>query len=407
MPVQKATLAATASLLTAAFAFATAPTDDWPQWRGPTRDGQAPGAAWPVSLGEDRLERLWRVELGPSYSGPIVVGDSVYTTETRDEATEVVTAYDRQSGERRWRAEWPGAMEVPPFAAENGSWIRATPACDGQTLFVVGIRDVLVALDAKSGDERWRVDFDEEYGFGLPMFGATSSPLLTDDALYYQCKAGFVRLDKATGEIVWRTPYETGAPFSSPYVLPESNGKTIVIQNRDAMKAVDAATGKELWSQPIEAFRGMNILTPIAYDGGLFTSAHSGRSQFWRPGEAGGLTEVWRDKSQAYMSSPVVVDDHLYLHLRNQRLQCLDLDTGKEAWRSRPFGKHQSLVAQGDKVLALDSGGELVLFRATPAEFDVLDRRKISDQECWAHVVVCGGQVFVRELNALAAYRWE
>ena len=119
-----------------------------------------------------------------------------------------------------------------------------------------------------------------------------------------------------------------------------------------------------------------------------------------------GLKEMWSNKSQAYMSSPVVVGDHLYLHLRNQRIQCIDLKTGQEQWRTKPFGKYQSMVALGDKILALDQRGELLLFSADPAEFNHIDARKISEQETWAHVAVCGGQVFVRELNALAVFDW-
>lgn len=123
----------------------------WPQWRGPHRDGQVGGATWPDRLDENSLERLWRLPLGPSYSGPIVSEKYVFTTETRNKETEVVHALDRRTGEKRWRAEWKGALTVPFFAASNGSWIRSTPAFDGARLYVAGIRDVLVCLDATTG----------------------------------------------------------------------------------------------------------------------------------------------------------------------------------------------------------------------------------------------------------------
>ena len=106
------------------------------------------------------------------------------------------------------------------------------------------------------------------------------------------------------------------------------------------------------------------------------------------------------------MSSPVVIGDHLYLHLRNQRIQCLDLKTGEEAWRTKPFGKYQSMAVQGNRILALDQRGELLFFRADPSKFERIDSRKISDEDTWAHIAVCGGQVFIRELGALAVYQW-
>jgi hypothetical protein len=106
------------------------------------------------------------------------------------------------------------------------------------------------------------------------------------------------------------------------------------------------------------------------------------------------------------MSTPVFVDNHAYLHLRNQRFTCVDLRTGERKWTTRPYGKYWSLVANGDRILALDQRGDLLLIRATPEKFDLLDERKISNDSTWAHLAVCGRDVFVRELNALAAYRW-
>lgn len=384
--------------------------EDWPQWRGPSRDGHAVGSLWPNSLGEDRLVRQWRVELGPSYSGPIVVGDRVFTTETRDESIEVASAYDRQTGERLWESEWPGAMKVPFFAATNGSWIRATPACDGETLFVGGMLDVLIALDAATGEERWRIDFPKDHGTVLPKFGGASSPMLSGDYLYAQAGNGFAKINKQTGDLVWTVAPDgggmSGGAFSSPSFTEQGDAQVALVQTRLELKGIDPDSGDELWSQPIEAFRGMNILTPTSYRGRYFTSAHTGRSQLWK--QAGKqLEEVWSNKSQAYMSSPVIVGGHLYLHLRNQRIQCLDLRTGEEAWRSRPYGKYQSSVVVGDRILALDERGELMLYEASPDKFDLIDSRQVSDDECWAHLAVCGGQVFVRELNALAVYRWE
>ena len=106
------------------------------------------------------------------------------------------------------------------------------------------------------------------------------------------------------------------------------------------------------------------------------------------------------------MSSPVVIGGHIYLHLQNQRFTCIELATGKSCWTTTPFGKYWSLVANGDRILALDERGELLLIRANPEKFEQLDLRKISDDPTWAHLAVCGDEIFIRELNAMAAYRW-
>ena len=176
----------------------------WLQWRGAARDGTVAGPTWPDALESSRLEKLWHADLGPGYSGPLVTEKVVYVTETRDAKTEHVRALDRATGKELWQAGWEGAMTVPFFAASNGSWIRATPAIDGGRIYVAGMCDLLVCLDAETGAEVWRVDFVKDLKSDLPAFGFVSSPLVLDDAVFVQAGGGFCKLDKATGKLLWR-----------------------------------------------------------------------------------------------------------------------------------------------------------------------------------------------------------
>jgi outer membrane protein assembly factor BamB len=256
----------------------------WPQWRGPNRDGQTGGPVWPEKLDANHLQQVWRVELGPSYSDPIVGADRVFTTETKDKKSEAVTAFDRATGRELWRAKWEGSMSVPFFAKSNGDWIRSTPALDEDRLYVAGMRDT------------------------------------------------------------------------------------------------------------------------------LFTSAYGGKTTGFKVTQADGkfkVTQIWTYKAQGYMSTPVVINGVAYEHLKSQRMLAIDVETGRELWTaSEGFGKYVSLVGQGDRILALDQRGLLYLFRANPKEFDLLDKRRLNDADSWAHLAVAGSDLFVRELNALAAYRW-
>ena len=123
----------------------------------------------------------------------------------------------------------------------------------------------------------------------------------------------------------------------------------------------------------------MNILTPAVFGDSIFTSSYGGKAwlfQVGRDGEAFTLDEVWNDNKQAYMSTPVFIDNHAYLHLKNQRFTCIDLRTGETKWTTKPYGKYWSLVANGDRILALDQRGDLLLIRATPEKFDLLDERE-------------------------------
>ena len=400
--------------------FAADSTATWPQWRGPNRDGQvAASPTWPDRVDESSVAQKWRVELGPSYSGPIVAEDRVFVTETRGKKIEVVQALSRTDGKVIWTAEWPGAMSVPFFAAENGSWIRATPAFDGESLFVAGMRDVLVCLDAANGKERWRVDFVERFKSPVPAFGFVSSPLVDGEHVYVQAGASFVKLNKRNGETVWRSLNDdggmNGSAFSSPFKATIAGQTQFLVQTRDQLAGVDEATGKELWNQKIEAFRGMNILTPVMFGDAIFTSSYGGKSWLFDLAKSGdassteqkmSVTERWQNKIQSYMSTPVVIDGHVYTHLKNQRFACIDLATGKECWVTTPFGKYWSLVAQGQKILALDERGDLLLINANSEKFDLVDQRHVSESPTWAHLAVCGDEVFVRDLKGLTVYRW-
>jgi len=119
------------------------------------------------------------------------------------------------------------------------------------------------------------------------------------------------------------------------------------------------------------------------------------------------VQESWSNNAQGYMSTPVIIDGHAYLHMGNQRFTCIDLKTGTRVWNSDSFGKYASLVAQGDRILALDERGILLLIKADPKGFQLLDQRKVAAEDTWAHLVVCGEEVFVRELRAMSAFRWQ
>jgi outer membrane protein assembly factor BamB len=400
------------------FLFATSQcsADDWPQWRGPTRDCQIQKTEWPQSLDEEHLKQTWQVPLGPGYSGPLVIGDRVIVTETRDKSHEVVRALDRKTGSELWKTEWQGAMSVPFFAQANGSWIRSTPASDGRHVFVMGMRDVLVCLDIQSGDEVWRLDFVKKFGSALPSFGAICSPLLDGEFLYIQAAASVVKIRKSDGEVVWRSAQEGGgasgsgmssSAFSSPVIATLLGTRQLVVQARTRMFGLDLDTGKELWSRPIPAMRGMNILTPLVHEDILFTSSYGGGTFGLKVGSAGGVQQVWKTTKQGYMSSPVLIDGHAYVHLKNQRFTCVEVKTGKEKWTSKPFGKYWSMIANGDRLLALDQIGALRLIKATPDKYVELAGRRVSNQSTWAHLAISDGQLFIRGIDEVRAWNWK
>lgn len=391
-------------------------TSSWPQWRGPSRNGIIPSESpWPAKIDQDSLKEKWRVKLGKGYSGPVVSNEMVFTTESLEEE-EITHAYNRKDGKLVWSAKWKGKMKVPFFAAKNGSWIRSTPTFDGKNLFVCGMRDVLHSLNADTGEINWKVDFVERYDTPLPAFGMVCSPLINGDNLYVQAGSGFVKLDKRNGKSIWRSLQDKGGMFGSAFsspVIEEINGKPqVVVQTRTDLAAVNPKNGKELWKQPIKAFRGMNILTPTVIGNSIFTSSYGGKSLLFNVQKEKEseqtLMQTWENRQEGYMSGPIILDGYCYIHLRKQRITCLDMKNGETQWiSSESFGKYMSMVSNGKEILALDEDGTLYLIDPNPEKFVIKESRKISESSTWAHLAVSDNQIFSRELEALVCYSWD
>lgn len=394
--------------------YLSAKAADWNQWRGPMRDGMVSEADWPEKL-SGHLNLVWEKPLSPSYSGPVIHKGLVFTTETVDKKYERVTAYDLDSGEQAWSVQWQGSMSVPFFAASNGDWIRSTPVCAEGKLLVLGMRDYLVCLNPVDGTELWKVDFSKDFGSPLPSFGAVCSPMVDDGAVYIQTGGAVCKLSLEDGSLIWKT-LENGqgmmssGAFSSPMIAELAGVKQMVVQTRTELCGVDLATGNVLWKEKIDAFRGMNILTPLVMGDKIFTSAHSGRAQLFEikksDSDAWSVVELWNQRTQAYMSSPIVLDGQIYLHLKNERFTSLDTANGEANWTSSPVGKYWSMASNGDSILALNNKGQLRLISPNSEKYEVVDEVSVA-KDSWAHLAVQGDLVIIRDLNALKVYSWK
>ena len=417
-------LAAAFVLISAQVAWSQAgktTANQWNQWRGANRNSLVIGN-WPKSLTDSNLKKQWSKPFGESYSGPIVFGDTIISTETKDKTYEIVTALNKKTGEKIWSAQWKGSMTVPFFAARNGSWIRATPATDGKRVYVPGILGLLVCLDFNTGKEIWKVDLNERYGTSKESFGHVCSPLLMpndmEDAVYIQCSAGFIKLERATGKEIWKVGLGkgnmmSGGAFSSPVVAAPHGKKQIVIQTRSELAGIEIDSGKVLWKQAVPAFRGMNILTPTVKDNTFFTSTYNNKSFAYdlvKSGDQTSMKSKWESNLKAYMSSPVLIDGNVYVHLQNKQIASFNLESGATNWVSKArtrFGDYMSMIACEDQILALDSKGKLFLFKADPKEFKIIGQVKLDTNDSWAHLAVDGDQVFVRGLKSLTAFQWK
>ncbi len=389
--------------------------ETWSQWRGGDRTSTIQGAQWPDQLGDGFLIEQWTFQLNEGYSSPILSSDYVFSVETHDKKEEVFRAFDRHTGEEQWSYTVEGAMKVPFFAARNGSWARATPVTDGEHVYFLTMLDVLTCLEVETGNLAWQIDLRQREETQTPTFGGVSSPMIDGDYLYIQGGHAAAKLDKQSSENIWRVLEDKrgmfGGSFSSPIIASLHGTRQFVVQTRSTLAGVNLESGDILWSTPVEASRGMNILTPIIANNRVFTASYGGGSFCYEIGYEGGQFDVslaWQNKKlEGYMTTPVTVGNYIYHQARDKKLYCLDFETGKIQWESdQSFGQYWSMVVNGDQILALDQNGTLILFKASPSEFIIQDQRKISKDPTWAHLAVSGEQLFVRGLKHMSAYTW-
>lgn len=352
--------------------------------------------------------------MSEGYSSPIITDKMVFTVETKDKTNEIVRSFDRSTGKQLWEKSWEGSMKVPFFARKNGSWVRSTPVYDKGTLYIGGIRDVLVALDGQTGEEKWRVDFVEREKSTVPTFGFVSSPVIDQDYLYVQAGAQVVKLKCSDGSKVWGSMKDdramSGSAFSSPIIAEVGGKNQLLIQAREELAGLDLESGEVIWRYKVKAFRGMNILTPTVIGDTLFTSSYGGGSFLFTlstDDQGMNVSKTWTNKIEGYMSSPIKHDGFVYMHGRDKRFHCIDSKTGKAMWSSeKKYSDYASLVAKDDKILALTADGNLLMIKTNPREFSVIDSVKVSDQSTWAHLALCGNELFIRELKGIAKFKW-
>ena len=184
----------------------------------------------------------------------------------------------------------------------------------------------------------------------------------------------------------------------------------LLAQTREELAGLDLSSGNVMWKYKVKAFRGMNILTPTVIGDTLFTSSYGGGSFLFKVAtdqKGMSVSKSWSNKTEGYMSSPISHEGHVYMHGRDKRFHCIEASTGKVTWSSeKKFSEYASLVANKDKALALTADGELLLLQLDPSAFKLIDTNKISDEPTWAHLAVCGNELFIRELKGLTKLNW-
>jgi len=385
---------------------------EWPQWRGPGRDGQAAGAAAPQAWPKE-LKPRWRVEVGVGHASPVVSGGLVYQFARQGE-DEVLVALDAATGREVWRA---GAVPAPytmnPAATGHGKGPKSTPVVAGGRVFTLGIAGLLSAHDAKTGRLLWRKDFSKQYPTTSPLYGTSMSPVVEGNLLIAHVgghdKGALTAFDAATGAVKWS--YDGDGPaYSSPVVLTAGGERQLVTFTQKDLVAVSASTGALLWKLPAKTHYDTNCNTPVVYRDTVVVSLEGQGLVALRPAREGGkwaAREVWRnEENELYMNTPVLHGSTLYgLSTRKKgQFFAVDAATGKTLWQGPGrMGENASILNLSGTLLALTNDAVLYVLPAGAASFAPAAQYTVATSQTWAHPVFLGDQILVKDEKTLAS----
>ncbi len=407
----------TRPLLVAAALALAAPVvaEDWPQWRGPNRDGISLETGLLQQWPDGGPELAFRAEgLGAGYS-TISVADGRVFTLGMVSGREWVFALDARTGATLW--------STPHGAGRRdgrGDGPRSAPTVVGDRVFVLGARGRLSALEAASGQTVWGVDLIGDIGGRNISWGISESPLVLDGRVLVSPggrRAGFAALDAETGEVLWATGGDE-AGYASPIPVPLAGAPHVVFFSGDRAAGVRARDGEVLWSFEGASNRTANIATPVlapAPPGAarVFLSSDYGTGGALvelRAGDDGTVsaTELWFTRNlRAHHATPILHDGVLY-GFSGSIFSALDIETGGLFWRDRSVRKGSLTFADG-RIYVFTERGDAVLLAPSREGYDERGRFALpsedrSRRDTWSHPVVANGLLYLRDQELLLAY---
>ncbi|HYV05163.1 MAG TPA: PQQ-binding-like beta-propeller repeat protein [Blastocatellia bacterium] len=383
---------------------------DWPQWRGPNRDGvvasfHAP-KAWP-----DKLKTIWKVDVGLGHSSPVVVGRRVYLHSRQDE-NEVVSCFDLDTGKLLWKDSYPTPYSMHPAAVTHRKGPKSTPAVHNNRLYTFGISGILSCYDTATGKVKWRKEFSSQFKTTSPLYGSATSPLVHNGLVIVHIggndSGALSAFDSETGDVKWSWNGD-GPGYASPIVFESGRTIQIVTQTQKSIAGFSASSGELLWSIPFETEYVQNIVTPVLYNQSLILSGLDKGTMAIRVIKRGVKWEterIWHNPDVSmYMNSPVISGDYLIglSHKRKGQYFCLDARTGRTLWTTNGReGDNAAILSAGQLLFALTDGGELTIARSDPKQFEVLKKYSVAESPTWAHPVVVGSRVLIKDASSLA-----
>ena len=376
---------------------------NWPQWRGPNRDGISKETGllkqWPA----EGPPLLWKATgAGRGYSSFSLSNGRMYTMGLRGDR-EFIVAFDAATGKEVWASPHGSA-----FRNDRGDGPRGTPTIDGDRIYALGGNGDLSALEAKTGKVVWSKNILKDFGGTNIRWGISESPLVMGNKLLVNAGgpgASIVALNKANGSVIWKSQSDE-AGYSSGIPIQVNGGTQVVFFTAERAVGLDPNDGKLLWEYSRPSNNVANVATPIVRANRVFISSDYGTG--------GGVVEIkpdnkaqeiWFTKEMRnHHSSSVLIGDHLY-GFSSAILTAVKFDTGEIAWKDRSVGKGSLVFADGH-LYCFSENGVMGLVEATPTGYKEKGRFKIQQDSLptWTHPVVAGGRLYLRDQDTIYAY---
>jgi outer membrane protein assembly factor BamB len=396
---------------------------DWPTFRGADRSGVSSDTGLLQKWPEGGPPVVFDVTgPGRGYAGVAVAGQRIFTlgdnTSLADDKDDYLMVFDRDSGKPLWKLK-AGA----PWDSGKPDWQspRSTPTVDGNLAYALTPQGELVCCDASSGSERWRKNLSSDFGGKKAEgWGYSESPLIDGDRLICTPggeKATMVALDKKTGELIWQTsrPGDRGAGHASIVIAKVGDTRVYVQTTGSGPLGVRASDGKLLWTYDIERTTAV-IPTPIVRDDLVFFTAGYNRGgallrQVPATDDEIKIEEVYPLKKELANKhgGVVLVGDYLYGGVEDSNaIFCAELMTGEVKWKARGSGNNSAAMAAADGCLYIHfANGVMSLVKASPEKYEELGSFTVpgsGERPSWAHPVIAGGRLFLREQDRIVCY---
>lgn len=417
------TLGGIVALLLPVWSAAAARADDWPQWRGPQRDGVWQESGIVETFAAAELPLLWSAPIGSGYSGPTVADGRVYVTDRVVEPKQIerVHCFSSATGESLWSYAYDCVYSGVSYEAGP----RASVTIHDGRAYALGSMGHLHCFGADSGEVLWQRDLNTEYRIRMPIWGISASPLVYEDLLILQIggeeNACLVALDLLTGEERWRALADE-CSYSAPIITKQAGHDVLVCWTGDNVAGLNPATGDVYWQHPLKPTRMViGIATPVREGSRLFVSSFYDGSLMLELDETElAVKEVWRrlgpdeqhtDSLHSIISTPYLEGDYVYGVDSYGELRCLDARTGDRLWEdltATPPARWSTIhfVRHGERMWLFNERGELIIAELSPDGYRELSRAQLieptTDQlrmrggVCWAHPAFAERKVFAR-----------